>query len=235
MDDRFWPYPGATQPEAYERLNECSDPEHRLESHMWGISPLDGKVLLDIGAGSGYHAIRYAIRASHVYALEPDKRMRAQLYTRLLIQTPSNVSVFAKPAGDIPLADGSIDIAHARFAYFFGTDDCLPGMSEVKRVLRPGGDFFVIESNWARGEYNGIARLAYPDTFSEDRLRSVRAFFERHGFHEHVVDTSFRAPSREVLAQVMEMDFGRERVDAIMRSITGVELSYSLLLFHHRR
>lgn len=235
MDDRFWPYTGATHSEAYERLNECTDPEQRLERCMWGIGPLDDMVLLDIGAGSGSHALRYAGRASHVYALEPDTQMRAQLYRRLLRQAPSNVSVLAKPAGDIPLADCSVDTAHARFAYFFGTDDCLPGMAEVKRVLRPNGDFFVIESNSGRGDFWQIARRANPNTFSEESQRRVRAFFCEHGFEEHIVDTVFRAPNRAVLAQVMEMDFGQDRLEAIMESIHGTELTYSLLVFHLRK
>ena len=232
MDDCFWPYPGTTHAEAYEYRNDCSDPEQRLEDYMWGLAPPDDRVLLDVGAGSGYHAHRYAARARHVYALEPDPRMLQQIYRRFARQTPSNVSVLAKPAGDIPLADASVDIVHARFAYFFGTADCLPGLAEARRVLRPGGHFFIIESNAGRGEFVRIARRMYPEVFSDSRRNEVEAFFRSHGFGCHVVDTVFRAPSREVLAKVMAMDFGEERLDNIMRSIPGTELTYSLLVFH---
>ena len=232
---RFWPYPGATNPEAYELLNLCTDPEQRLEALMWSIAPLDGRVLLDVGAGSGFHALRYAPKASHIFALEPDARMRRQLYQRLLQHSPENVSVLAAYAGDIPLADASVDLVHARFAYFFGTDDCLPGLREVRRVLRPGGHFFVIEAHASRGQFGQIAKRCYPQAFSEESQAKVRAFFERHGFETHEVDSAFRAPDRQTLETVMRMDFPPNKIPAIMEGIQGTGLSYSFWVFHYHK
>ena len=233
--DRFWPYPGATHPEAYEQLNLCSDPDQRLETYMFGLAPLEGRVLLDIGAGSGYHALRYAARARHVYALEPDVRMRAQLYARLLANAPENVSVLAAPAGHISLADASVDIVHARFAYFFGTEDCLPGLREAQRVLVPGGHFFVIEAHGSRGQFGQIARQCYPEAFSETSQECDRAFFEARGFQTQEIDSVFRAPNRKVLEMVMRMDYPADRIPMIMEQIAGTELSYSFLVFHYRK
>ena len=50
----------------------------------------------------------------------------------------SGIGVIAGSAEALPLADASMDIAHARWAYFFGPG-CERGLAEVDRVLRPGG------------------------------------------------------------------------------------------------
>jgi ubiquinone/menaquinone biosynthesis C-methylase UbiE len=233
--DRFWPYPGATNPEAYELLNLGTDPERRLESLMWGIAPIEGKVLLDVGAGSGFHAVRYAAQAKHVYALEPDVRMRRQLHEQLMRCSPENVSVLAACAGDIPLADASVDIAHARFAYFFGTEDCLPGLREVVRVLRQGGHFFVIEAHGGRGQFGQLARQVYPEAFSDAAQRRVQGFFRDHGFEVHEVDSRFRAPDRRALEAVLRMDYPTGRVPKLLEQIEGTELSYCFWVFHYRK
>ena len=57
----------------------------------------------------------------------------------MLTNAPEDISVLAAPAGHVPLADASVEIVHARFACFFGTEDCLPGLREAQRVLVPGG------------------------------------------------------------------------------------------------
>ena len=136
QEDRFWPYVGAENLEVYEWLNRCTDSERRIESLMWNLGSWQGKMVLDIGAGTGFHAERYAELAAHVCALEPDQRMLDRLRLRIDSRPLENVTALAALAGAIPLVDASVDRVVARFAYFFGTDDCLPGLREVRRVDR---------------------------------------------------------------------------------------------------
>ena len=146
MKGRFYPYAGATNPTVCEHLNNCTDPDQRLEAFMWEKASIEEKQVLDIGAGSGFHAVRYAQKADHVFAVEPDVRMLQQIYARLCDNPPENISILATSAESIPLLDHSIDVAYARFAYFFGTKDCLHGLYEVKRILSPDGHFFIIDT-----------------------------------------------------------------------------------------
>lgn len=96
MKGRFYLYPGATNFIAYEHLNNCTDPDQRLEVFMWEKGPIEGKWVLDVGAGS--HAVRYAQQAGHVFAVEPDARMLQQIYARLWDNPPENISVLAASA-----------------------------------------------------------------------------------------------------------------------------------------
>ena len=83
MTQPFYRYPGATNADVYELENTIVDPSGRIEAHMESLAPMAGKTVLDIGAGGGFHATRFAARAARVFAVEPDPNMRAQLFARL--------------------------------------------------------------------------------------------------------------------------------------------------------
>ncbi len=227
----LYPYPGAANASAYEHLNRCTDPDELLEKLMWGLAPIDEKVVLDIGAGSGFHAVRYAERASRVYAVEPDHRMLRQLTVRLNNSRLDNITGVTASAHAIPFRDASIDVVYARFAYFFGTEDCLPGLHEVKRVLKVGGHFLIIDADPDRGTYGQIARRMYPGTFHERYRQDHDQFYEAQGFVTYRVDTVFRAPSRRVLEKVFRMEYG-DRNTEVIAGIEATELSYGMTVYH---
>ena len=231
---RLYPYPGAADPRAYELLNECTDPDWKLERLMWVLAPIAGKMVMDVGAGSGFHAVRFASKAAEVLAVEPDARMLDQVRARLRARTISNVAAVSATADALPLADATVDVAQARFAYFFGTSECLPGLREVRRVLKPGGHFFVVDVNTDRGIFGRLARRANPSTFHEGYRREHMAFYKEHDFSAYRVDTVLRAPHREALEQILRMDF-RHRYTEFMAEIEGTELSYGLSVYHFRK
>ena len=231
---RFYPYWGAGDAESYELLNRCTDPEGRLEALLQDLAPMDGRVVLDVGAGSGYHAARYAARSAHVYAVEPDPGMLQQMHARLSQEPCANISVLAAGAEDIPLREGCIHIAHARFAYFFGDEACVPGIAQVKRLLAPGGHFLVIDTNPDQGQFGELARQAYPEVFHPRYVPDHVAFYARYGFEHHVVHTTLRAPTREALARVLRADFPRHWPE-LLAQVNGSEMSYALSVFHLRQ
>jgi ubiquinone/menaquinone biosynthesis C-methylase UbiE len=228
----FHPYIGAQQPRAFALNLLATDPERRIDALLWSLVRPDGAVLLDIGAGSGHLACRYAQRAAHVFALEPDAAMRRQIHQALSADgAPENVSVLAASAESVPLAAGSVDIVHARFAYFFGTDACLPGLREAERVLKPGGSILVIEGS-NLGEMGAINRVLNPAWFSDQS--PILAFWERHGFAHHLVETVWRAPDRETMRIALEMEHGPDGTRRIMDHHPSCELTYLLRVFHRR-
>jgi len=231
MQGKFYSYWGAENSSAYEFLNKCTDPEQHLEKFLWNLAPIDDKLVMDVGAGSGFHVVRYAQKAKHVFAVEPDPGMIRQIYTRLCSNFHDNISVILASAESIPLSDNTMDVAYARFAYFFGDIDCLPGLSEVKRILKPGGHFFIIDTNPDRSQFGEIAKQVYPNIFHENYQKEHTLFYKEHGFSYFEVDTVLRAPNREILAEVLQMDFPKKYKD-IMEQVEGTELSYSLSVYH---
>ena len=69
-----------------------------------------------------------------------------------------------------------VDVAHARWAYFFGPG-CEPGLAELDRVVRRGGAAFVIDNDATRSTFGGWFRRALPryDPVAVERFWPGRA------------------------------------------------------------
>jgi ubiquinone/menaquinone biosynthesis C-methylase UbiE len=229
----FYPYPGRNQPEAFRLFLEAYDPDRRIDDRLWSICNPDGAVLIDIGSGNGHLALRYAARCRHVFALEPDPPMLRQIHECLAgREAPANVSVLAGSAEEIPLADESVDIVHARFAYFFGTPACLPGLQEARRVLKAGGSMFVIEGSTC-GDFGAICRERFPAAFADQS--PVLEFWKAQGFVHHHVETTWTAPDRETMQTALAMDLGTEGANDVLTRHHGCELTCGVHVFHSRR
>lgn len=124
---------------------------------MRRIAPWTGKVLLDCGAGTGFHIERFHHEAAQVVAVEPDPDLRLALMQRIVDRRLTRTSVLGASAESMPLRDHSVDIGHARFAYFFGPG-CEPGLAELRRILRPGGTAFIIDNDLRRGTFAAWVR-----------------------------------------------------------------------------
>jgi SAM-dependent methyltransferase len=236
-------YPGAHDAVTYELENRIADPDAQIEAFMDRLLPMDGRVVVDVGAGGGYHAVRYAQRAAHVFAVEPAPRMLTQLHRRIAAEPGpigSRVSVLAAGAEAIPLPDASADLLHSRFAYFFGPEServrsCEPGIEEALRIVRPGGQIVVIDNDLRGGDFAGFLRefgyLANEPGLA-DRLD---AFWGAHGFTGTTVMSEWRAPSRKALGRVLAMEFGARESAAILTRVDGSRFSYGYRLYHRER
>jgi ubiquinone/menaquinone biosynthesis C-methylase UbiE len=230
----FYPYAGARDPRAFAITLAALDPARAIDAAVWSAIAMSGPLLLDVGAGSGVLALRYAERARHVFALEPDHRMLAQIHAALATagELAGRVSVLAAGAEAVPLPDAAVDVVHARYAYFFGTDACLPGLAEARRVLRPGGSMVVIEGS-NEGEMGRLNAANNPAWFA-DQARLLQ-FWREQGFaHRHIM-TTWRVPDRESMHAAFAFEWGDQRASEMVASAPGLELSYGSHLFHWRK
>ncbi len=232
-------YAGSANPELYELQNELIDPERKIEKVMQEFCDFDGSVIVDVGAGSGFHSHMYAGTASMVYAVEPDSGMLRQLISRQARDFRSNFSVVKGFAEDLPLKSDLADIVHARLAYFFGppvkyTGSCEEGIEEVKRVLKTGGHFFNIQNNYSSGQYADFLELSYGRDL-KSLQREISEYFLSKGFLERVVRTKWRAKNREEIEKALTLEFPIEKVGQIMKAISGNEFSHDFSIFIFRK
>lgn len=208
----------------YEIENRAVDPGGRLETAMSAIADWSGRTVLDIGCGTGFHLPRFAERAASVIGVEPhpDLAALARRRTRSLPQ----VVVHEGTAQSLPLPAASVDVVHARWAYFFGPG-CEPGLAELDRVVRRGGTAHVIDNDATRSTFGAWFRRGYPEV---DPV-VVERFWSRRGWTRTPVDIGWSFSSRADLESVVRIEFGPSIVEEILGSHVGTSVDYAVNLW----
>jgi SAM-dependent methyltransferase len=216
-------------PDVYEIENQALDPEGKLFAAMSAVLPWDGKVVLDLGAGTGYWVPHFHERAAHVIAIEPHDGSRLRAMARMAQMALAHTSVMAGSAERILLPDASVDVVHARFAYFFGPG-CEPGLREIRRVIRPGGATFIIDNHLRAGTF--AAWLRRTPFFGKREPDAIDGFWADHGFTLTVVPSEWRFTSRADLEAVVRNEFPPEVAAGIIHEHTGLVVEYVYNLYH---
>jgi ubiquinone/menaquinone biosynthesis C-methylase UbiE len=211
-------------PATYEIENRAVDRDGLVERAMRSVADWSGRVVLDIGCGTGFHLTRFAESASEVYGVEPHPGLRRLAERRT--RSSDNVRVLAGAAQDLPLPDASVDVVHARWAYFFGPGS-EPGLSEIGRVVRRGGAAFVIDNDATRSTFGGWFRRGYPGV---DPV-AVERFWSRQGWQSTPLDIDWRFDSRADLEAVVRIEFTPELADQILAEHSGTTVDYAVNLW----
>jgi SAM-dependent methyltransferase len=191
---------------------------------MSSVASWAGRDVLDLGCGSGFHLPRFAASAARVYGVEPHPgllRMAARR-TRPL----ANVTLLAGTAQEIPLPDASVDVVHARWAYFFGPG-CEPGLRELARVVRRGGSAFVIDNEATRSTIGRRFRRGYPAIDAD----AVERFWSSQGWTRVSLDIDWRFDSRADLESVVRIEFAPEVAAAVLAEHEGTTVDYAVNLW----
>ncbi len=186
-----------------------------------------GRVVLDLGCGSGFHLPRFAATAARVYGVEPHPGL-LRLAARRTRSLP-HVEVLPGTAQAVPLPDRSVDVVHARWAYFFGPG-CEPGLAELGRVVRRGGTAFVIDNDASRSTFGGWFRRGYPRVDPVE----VERFWARQGWTRTPLDVDWRFDDRADLEAVVRIEFTPELADAILAEHPGTTVDYAVNLWSRR-
>lgn len=215
-------------PDTYEIENRAADPDGLIEAAMATIAPWDGKIVLDLGAGTGFHLARFHDAAAHVIAVEPHGPSRLRAMTRVAALGLTRTSIMAGSAERILLPAQSVDIVHVRFAYFFGPG-CEPGLEELARVLRPGGTAFIIDNDLRIGTFASWARRV--PWLGKVNSADVEHFWASHGFTLHRIASEWRFQDRADLEAVVSIEFPGELATQILREHQGTTVEYHYCLY----
>ena len=131
---------------------------------------LDGQTILELGCGAAFltRLISSSGQNRKVIAAEVDK---IQHDKNLLIDDLPNVTFIEAGAQSLPMEDNSIDTVFMFKSFHHVPVDLMPqALSEIKRVLKPGGLAYISEPIYA-GDFNQIIKL-----FNDEKIVRKQAF-----------------------------------------------------------
>lgn len=186
----------------YELENRAQDSGGELWRVLREECDWTGRDVLDVGCGDGFHLPRFARDARSVLGVEPHEPLVKDALKR--VQGLSNVDVKLGRAQRLPVRSASVDVVHARTAYFFGPG-CEPGLAEADRVLRPGGTILIVDLDVTSEPYGGWMRADLPHYDPA----VVERFFARAGFGCRRVATEWRFATAADLETVLKIEFSK--------------------------
>ncbi len=104
------------------------------------LAPLAGRIVLDVGAGNGYHCLRsYGAGAKQVVGIDPSPRFVVQFH--MVKKYLGNIPVDLLPIGieDLPADVSAFDTTFS-MGVFYHRRSPMDHLRELKDTLRPGGE-----------------------------------------------------------------------------------------------
>src|SRR5713101_3860535 len=182
----------------YERLSRGGSERSFMEPLRKEIIGQAQGLVLEIGAGNGLNFAFYdPAQVQRVEAIEPDTAMLR--YARERLKTARvPITLTQAPVEALPFADETFDSAVATLVFCSVTDP-LAGLSEVRRVLKPGGTLLLIEHVRAHGAIAGrVQDMVTPVT----KILAGNCHWNRNTEHT-VVDAGFQVQERRDLGGVL--------------------------------
>jgi len=191
---------------------------------MHALAPWDGRDLVDVGCGTGFHLPHFAATARSVTGVEPHGPLAA--IARRRSRRLERVAVVSGLASALPLPDASVDVAHARWAYFFGPG-CEPGLAELDRVLRPGGRAFVIDNDPTRSTFGAWFAQGFPSVDAA----TVERFWALRGWDRVRLDLAWEFDDRDDLESVVRIELPGPVAEAALAGHEGLRVDYAVNLW----
>ena len=141
------------------------------------INGLNGKRVLDVGCGTGIATRQLAQLGAEVVGSDISDEMIAEAR-----QDSVGIEYVVNPSHKIPFTDGAFDLITAFSAFHWFTDS--DSINEIKRVLKSGGSFAVINKNDVTGIRKDVNELfaKYRESHSSKQDYNPEKILEDSGF-----------------------------------------------------
>ena len=201
--------------EGYERLVAREDYEGHILAALERICDLNGRVVLDLGAGTGRLMKILQPYAAAVYGFDSSPAMLAVAQRELRRAGANNWGLAVADHWDLPVRAASCDLVVSGWSLCYLALDQEPGWEAgLRRVfrrfsemLRPGGVIVILETmGTGHAEPN-------PPSF----MRDYFSFLEQVGMQSTWIRTDYRFESLAEAVDLTRFFFGEELAERVER------------------
>ncbi len=203
-----------TRAAEYDALISAEDVDGALPAALDRLVRVDGAVIADVGAGTGRFARLLAPRAKHVHLIDRAAPMLDVARERLARDALTRTSLHVADARALPLPDASVDLAVAgwvfgHFPHWMPDDwrsEVLGALSEMRRVVRPGGSIVIVET----------LGTGHETPRKHEKLDPYFAWLmEEQGFSQTILRTDYAFQDVETAARICGAFFGEPLASTI--------------------
>lgn len=200
----------------YEALIAREDHQGNILKALREITPLEGRIVLDLGAGTGRLAGLLAPYVTRIHAFDISDEMLRVCREKFLASGLTNWQVDLADHRKLPVADQSADLVVSGWSVSYLAvwnpntwhEELGNWMNEMKRVLKPGG-FIVLFESLGTGNDAPI-RL--------DHLRDFYPWLEEMGFQNKWIRTDYKFESLAEAEELSRFFFGDELGNKVVQN-----------------
>jgi len=198
-----------TEGDNYEALIAREDYQGNILKNLLDIVPIGGRVVYDLGAGTGRLACLLAPQVSRIRAFDVSEEMLRVCRQKLTSTGLSNWQVDVADHRNLPVHDKSADVAVSGWSVSYLAVWDSKGtwrlqletwLAEMKRVLKPGGTIILLESLGTGNE----------TPIKLEHLKDFYPWLDEVGFEQKWIRTDYKFESLDEAEYLSRFFFGDE-------------------------
>jgi ubiquinone/menaquinone biosynthesis C-methylase UbiE len=205
-----------TEGDKYEALIAREDHQGNILKALHVITPLEGRVVYDLGAGTGRLACMLAAHVKQVRAFDISEEMLRVCREKFMASGLTNWQVDVADHRQLPVQDRSADLVVSGWSLSYLATwnpdswraELETWMVEMKRVLRPNGLIILYESLGTGNESPAPLQ----------KLEQFYAWLDENGFQNKWIRTDYEFTSLEEAEFLSRFFFGDELGDKVKKN-----------------
>ncbi|MBL8061953.1 MAG: methyltransferase domain-containing protein [Anaerolineales bacterium] len=205
-----------TEGDKYEALIAREDHQGNILKTLREITSLEGRLVLDLGAGTGRLAGLLAPHVERVHAFDVSEEMLRVCRDKFIASGLTNWQVDLADHRKLPVADQSADLAVSGWSVSYlavwnpdtWREELESWLGEMKRVLRPNS-FIVLFESLGTGNESPV-RL--------EHLKDFYPWLDESGFQNKWIRTDYKFASLAEAEELSRFFFGDELGNKVMQN-----------------
>jgi ubiquinone/menaquinone biosynthesis C-methylase UbiE len=205
-----------TEGDKYEALIAREDYQGNILKALRAITPLEDRIVYDLGAGTGRLACMLAPHVKHVRAFDISEEMLRVCREKFTASGLANWQVDIADHRQLPVEDHSADLVVSGWSLSYlatwnpdsWQTELETWMTEMKRVLKPGG-FIVLYESLGTGNESPVPL---------QKLDQFYPWLGEAGFQNQWIRTDYQFKSLEEAEFLSRFFFGDELGDKVKKN-----------------